>query len=69
MAQVTINIPDAQVNRLRTVVTEQFALETPATAAEFKAWVSSLIRAEVWKHELHKATEVAKQSVAELDVT
>lgn len=69
MAQVTIDIPDAQIPRLRAVVTAQLALENPATATEFKGWVASVIRSAVWKHELLAAEQAAKQSVEELDVT
>lgn len=69
MADVTITIPDAQVERVRTAVTGLMALDQPATAADFRQYVSQLIRDRVLAYEQQVAADTARGAVDEVDIT
>ncbi len=70
MAQVTIDIADVHVPRVRAMLEAQLALEEgTATAQHFKVWVSSIIRDQVLIFEQQQAADQARRAVDTLDIT
>ena len=76
MAQVTLNIPDAQVSRIQDALTETLGLTDQdgnprvATVAEFKVWVKEQVQDMVAQSERRVMVMQARQNAPDVvDIT
>ena len=69
MADITITIPDAQVQRVRDAFTYTLGLDQPATVADVKGYIIEDVKQLVRNAERRIAEEAAIPPADEVDLT